>query len=336
SDLMRITNQEQPTHPIYHYAFVVDAVEGLILVNVDTFADLEPRNNNLERALTWNEGGILRGARHITIGGHYLYIAADAGLVILNVDDPMKPKVARVVSAPGVRASALQFRYLFVSDATGLRVIDVTVPEAARLLSSPGSVVPLGHAQRIYLARTYAYVANGGDGLAIVDIERPELPRLYQMFNAEGALNDARDVVVASTNASLFAYVADGRNGLKVLQLTSPASQPKFYGFSPEPKPQLIAWRATASPALSLSKGLDRDRAVDETGGQIAIVGRIGARPFTLEEMRKMYLRPDGTTWTVSDAVDAPNFRPAQGQDPSRGSRAVRGPGAKPQEASRK
>ena len=37
------------------------------------------------------------------------------------------------------------------------------------------------------------------------------------MFDAGGALDDARDIIVATTNASLFAYVADGRNGLKVL-----------------------------------------------------------------------------------------------------------------------
>jgi hypothetical protein len=37
-ELMRTTNQEQPFHPIYHYAVVVDAQEGLILVDVDTYA----------------------------------------------------------------------------------------------------------------------------------------------------------------------------------------------------------------------------------------------------------------------------------------------------------
>ena len=42
---MRKINQEQPFHPIYHYAFVTDAEEGLILVNVDTLADGDPRNN---------------------------------------------------------------------------------------------------------------------------------------------------------------------------------------------------------------------------------------------------------------------------------------------------
>jgi hypothetical protein len=81
--------------------------------------------------------------------------------------------------------------------------------------------------------------------------------------------------------------------------LTSPASQPKFYGFSPAPKPELIASYATESPALSLSKGLDRDRGVDETGHQIAVFGRRGSRPLSLEESRRLYLNPDGTPWFV-------------------------------------
>lgn len=143
------------------------------------------------------------------------------------------------------------------------------------------------------------------EGLAIVNVTRPEAPTLLTRFTADGVINDARDVVVGSTNASLFAYVADGRNGLRVIQLTSPESQPNFYGFSPEPRPELIASRATRSPAIALSKGLDRDRAVDETGGQIAVFGRLGSRPFNLEEMQRLYLNPDGTVWTVRNTVTA-------------------------------
>jgi hypothetical protein len=33
--------------------------------------------------------------------------------------------------------------------------------------------------------------------------------------------------------------VADGKAGFKLLQLTSPDSQPNFYGFNPQPKPFL-------------------------------------------------------------------------------------------------
>ena len=98
--------------------------------------------------------------------------------------------------------------------------------------------------------------------------------------------------------------LADGRNGLKVVQLTSPATQPNFYGFSPAPMPELIAWAKTPSPAVALSKGLDRDRAVDEEGNQIAIFGRLGSRPFTRAEMEKLFLGKRGIPYKVLDAPD--------------------------------
>jgi len=298
-DLMRIDNQEQPFHPIYHYAFITDSKEGLIAVDVDTLTDGEPRNNFLKRAITWNEGGILNGARHITIAGSVFYIAADKGIVVLDMNDPMKPKVLSVIDLPTARATAVQFRFLFVTDATGLRIVDITHPDHPEIVQN--ATIPLKDAHRVYVARTFAYVADGADGLAIVDVEQPRQPKLYQMFTADGRIHDAEDVIVATTNASLYAYVADGEAGLKVIQLTSPASQPNFYGFSPDPKPELIAWRKTASPALALSKGLDRDRAVDETGNQIAIFGRLGSRPFNLPEMQKLYLDRKGFLWTVDN-----------------------------------
>ena len=308
-DLMRKVNQEQPFLPIYNYALITDSVEGLILVDVNTLADGEARNNFLERALTWNEGGVLNGARHLTIAGNIVYVVTDTSLVVLDLADPMRPKVLKTLAMNDPRATALQFRYLFVTDADGLKVFDATDPAA--LAPVPGAVVPLVDGQRIYLARTYAYVAAGSEGLAIVNIKNPADPRLHSKFTAEGRMNDARDVILGSTNASLFAYVADGKNGLKVVQLTSPDSQPRYYGFSPEPKPELIAWRKTDWPALALSKGLDRDRAVDETGGQIAIFGRLGSRPFTQVEMEKLYLNEQGKPWMVTDEVRKEDFVPA-------------------------
>src|SRR5258708_30232600 len=171
-----------------------------------------PRKNILRRAQTWKPDGILDGARDLTIGGHYAYIMAKAGLVIVNLDHPLQPEVESVVPLDGGRASALQFRYLFVTDAQGLLAIDVTDPKHPRSIDA--GRVPLADGRRLYLERTYAYVAGGRQGLAIVDIERPEHMRLDQFFNAGGPLADARDVVVASTNAALFSYVADSIGGL--------------------------------------------------------------------------------------------------------------------------
>jgi hypothetical protein len=229
--------------------------------------------------------------------------------VVVDLNDPLKPKVTAVVKLPDVRATALQFRYLWVTDARGLEVLDVT--DLAHPKYVKDATVPLADARRVYVARTYAYVAAKKDGLVIVDVTQPEHPKVYKRVTFGGKMDDAEDVIVGSTNASLFAYVADGKNGLKVIQLTSPASQPNYYGYSPAPKPQLIAWAPTPSPALALSKGLDRDRAVDETGDQIAIFGRLGSRPFTRKEMEMFFLDKFGDQYRVSDKPDMKDYVPA-------------------------
>jgi hypothetical protein len=306
AQVMRGENEEQVMHPIYNYAYITDAEEGLLLTNVNTLADQEPRNNFLTRALTWNEGGILRGARHLTIAGTRFYVSANAGIVELDMDDPLHPKVVTVIPIPGAKSTVVQFRYLFVADDAGFDVVDITEPARPKLVDR--AHLPLANARRVFVSRTYAYVADGRDGLAIINVERPERPRIYMMYTAGGQLNDARDVVIGATNASLFAYVADGANGLKVIQLMSPESQPNFYGFAPEPKPELIAWYRTASPALALSRGLERDRGVDETGHQIAVFDRIGSRPFTLDEMKRFYTGVDGRPFSVTDGVKLEDF----------------------------
>jgi len=207
--------------------------------------------------------------------------------------------VASVVGAPDLddaRGIAIQFRYAFVVDRRGLKVLDVTNLEQPRIV--PNAAVALEDARNIYVARTYAYVAAGKQGIAIVDVERPEQPKVAQMFSSDGKMNDVRDLKIGMVDASAFAFVADGANGLRVLQILSPEDSPNAYGFSPRPTPKLIATYRTAGPALAISKGSDRDRAVDESGNQLAVFGRRGARPLNREETSKLYLR-HGKTYQV-------------------------------------
>ncbi len=167
-------------------------------------------------------------------------------------------------------------------------------------------LVPLADARNIYVARTYAYISAGKDGVAIVDVEKPEAPKLDQMFNAGGQLNDVNDVKIGMVAASAFAFVADGKNGLRVLEIVSPWDDPAhFSGFSPRPAPKLIATARTRGPALAISKGIDRDRAVDESGNQLAVFGRRGARPLNGAESRSLYLHSGaGGPYAVDDHVE--------------------------------
>ena len=315
----QLVNEEQPIHPLYAYLYVADKYEGLILVNAATLLDGDPLNNYLKRALdpakypngAFNPAGALDDANNVTIAGHYAYLTTARGLAVVDIDDPLNPRITAELNAATLKnphAVAVQFRYGFIVDDEGMKVLDLSAPGSPKLV--PGAFVPLAEPRDVYVARTYAYVANGKDGIAIIDVEQPEMPRLDQTYNAAGQLNDVHQVKVAMTNASLFAYVADGKNGLRILQLTSPETMPEYAGFSPRPKPVLIATFKTKGDALAISKPLDRDRAVDESGNQVSVFGRRGARPFNFDEIMRMLRTDDGKgDWfTVSDT---PSTQPA-------------------------
>ncbi len=182
--------------------------------------------------------------------------------MVVDLDDPLRPKTAAVVALKGARASALQFRYLFVTDDEGFKVIDVTTPEKARLVES--ARIGLADARRVYVARTYAYVAGGREGLVIVDVERPESPRVHLKFDDGGKQNDARDGV---GHHELFVDRLCRGRGQRAEgpQLTSPEIQPKFYGFSPAEAARDRVARDGVARAVR-SPRPDRDRAVERDG----------------------------------------------------------------------
>ncbi len=295
-------NEEQPIHLIYGFLYVADAEEGLVVIGdpnlkakmpgVGTLLDGNPSNNFLKRALAFNPNGALTGARRITIAGTYAYIVTEKNLVVVDLDNPLAPKITATIGAPFLndpRSIAVQFRYAFIVDRDGLKTLDVTDLSQPKPIES--SQLSIDDARNIYVARTYAYVSAGRHGIAIVDVENPESPKLDQLYNAEGKLNDVNDVKIGMVAASAFAFVADGKNGLRVLQILSPWDDPAhFSGFSPRPTPKLIATAHTRGPALAISKGIDRDRAVDESGNQLAVFGRRGARPLNRDETRALYL----------------------------------------------
>src|SRR5262249_31796944 len=99
-------------------------------------------------------------------------------------------------------------------------------------------------------------------------------------------------------------------NGLQVVQLFSPEDNTNHYGFSPKPTPTLIANFPIHGGALMVSEGIDRDRAVDESGNQLAVFGRRGARPFKRAEVGRLYMHEDGRFYEVPTAPSTPPAPP--------------------------
>jgi hypothetical protein len=287
-------NEEQRIDIFYGYVYISDREEGLVNVLVGTLVDGNPDNNFLKESETvrFNPDGVLTGATFVAAAGHRLYMTTPRGLYVIDVSDPTHPRIAGSLTngfLRNPRCVAIQFRYGFITDDDGLKIVDLTEP--TRPIPLPRATVRLRNAGRLYVARTYAYVANGPEGLAIIDVENPERPFIDQMFNADGALNDTRAVQIGSVNASQFALVADGKNGLRVVQLISPDTVSGAQGFSPRPNPKLIATYPMKGEAICVSRGLERDRVVDETGGQTVVFGRRGSRPFHLDEIDRFYRR---------------------------------------------
>ena len=113
----------------------------------------------------------------------------------------------------------------FSTNAFGLRIIDVSTPQAPRLLSNfegKGRWV-----RGVELSDSMAYVATsmatGASWLQMVDISNPSAPIEAGTFPTLGV---AQDVAVSDS----VAYVADREGGLVVVDVSDP-SKPRRRGF---------------------------------------------------------------------------------------------------------
>ena len=165
-------NEEQPIHLLYGFLYVADKEEGLVVIGnpnlkssspgVGTLLDGNPANNFLKRAFAFNPNGLLTGARRITIAGTYAYILTDKALVVVDLNNPLSPRVTATVGAPELDnplGIAVQFRYAFVVDRYGLKTLDVT--DLAHPRMTEKGRVALEDARNVYVARTYAYISAG-------------------------------------------------------------------------------------------------------------------------------------------------------------------------------
>jgi hypothetical protein len=132
-------NEEQPIDLFYAFVYVSDREEGLVGSNVATLVDGNPDNNFLKRDVTFNPDGLLTGATFVTATGHRLYLTTPRGLFVIDCTDPMSPRLVGRFTGNFLRnphCVAIQFRYAFVADEDGLKVLNVTDPERPVPVSS--------------------------------------------------------------------------------------------------------------------------------------------------------------------------------------------------------
>ncbi|MBL0062426.1 MAG: hypothetical protein IPP40_13325 [bacterium] len=192
---------------------------------------------------------------------HIFVAAADAGIVVLDVSNPVAPQIANSDST-STRPVQLEIRddYAYVVDySEGLRIyailneteleqvgfvelpgltFSVTLADSLAFvaqqfgmyiidISDPtaplqiGSLTELRHFFNIAVSGGYAYSANNTEGFHVIDISNPQEPFIV---GSNTDLYWARAVAVSND----FAFVAAYNQGLKVFDVSIQQTQWKF------------------------------------------------------------------------------------------------------------
>jgi hypothetical protein len=156
----------------------------------------------------------------IAVSGNYAYVAKKGGNVaVLDVTDKSSPVPTGVeITAADPRKLFIADSRLFIANGSGstLRIEDITNPLSPVFL---GSVATAGDPVSVQVSGNRAYVAEEGTGLEIFNVAVPSAPVLL----ASAPLTDARDVCVKVSGNLVYAFVADGINGLRIYDASNPS-----------------------------------------------------------------------------------------------------------------
>jgi len=139
-------------------------------------------------------------ARRVHVREGILFVASGKeGLHLVSVADPRKPRSLARVRTTEARSVFVDGIHAYVADGPGgLRIVDVSIPERPavvgvvdlngnndpRALDANDVLVhftparPVTRDKRRSLAANLAYVADGQAGLYVIDVSRPDAPRL--------------------------------------------------------------------------------------------------------------------------------------------------------------
>jgi hypothetical protein len=208
--------------------------------------------NHLEVIDVSNPALPTRVARHpsagsiaaMVVSGGYCYLFASGHLELLDITDPAVPRpVGRwqemAMQAHAMASLVISGRYAFALEMNGeLYMFEISHSEGPLHI---GWYRARGHAQSVALSGDYAYLADGPAGLHIMDIRDPRnLVRVggpnggYPVSGIGPRYDFWAHAVAISGN---YAFVAAGRAGLKVIDISVPAN-PKEVAEVPHPLPQ--------------------------------------------------------------------------------------------------
>lgn len=188
-------------------------------------------------------------------------------------------------------------RFAFVSTgAGGVEIFDL--PSQARVSRALSAPADRADSRGLALWGTRLLVADGINGLRVIDIAIPSAPLLLETIKSvgsRGTLTDVTSVVTASEPARTYALMTDGVAGLVAINLTDPADMRKKYGedslrfalsferqdpltpFDPKNVVRQAFRYPTVGRAFGLTRGHSMDRLADANGNRLRDGWLLGA-----------------------------------------------------------
>lgn len=114
----------------------------------------------------------------VVVSGNYAYLSAGTNFVVLDVTDPINPRLVSSSTIPhgqysvGLRVAG-NYAYLTFGG-ENLQVVDISNPAAPVFLGS--TPYNFGWAENVFVSGKYAYTAKANGGFFVIDISNPNAP----------------------------------------------------------------------------------------------------------------------------------------------------------------
>lgn len=170
----------------------------------------------------------------VEVVGSVAYLASTSGVQIIDVSNPRDPRLLAAIT--DVSAISLQVAgdRLYVGSAldSTLTIFDVRDPVRPRRLGATG--IPL--AVQVTVSGGYAFVAEGGNGLRIYDVNDPAAITQIGAYQGSHSGDRALGAIVYGVDVvGSTAYLATnviGSAGMQIIDVSDP-SRPHLLGYAP-------------------------------------------------------------------------------------------------------
>jgi len=165
-------------------------------------------------------------ANKVRIEGNFLFVAdGPAGLTIVDVTDRTNPQIVRTINTNGNALDVAVFgAFAFVANGNnGMAVVDITDERNAKFVTTYNATGAINDARGLDYADNRVYLADGVNGMRIIDIAVPAKPELLLTISKDekgNAINDAESVAMATVPFRTFAMLCDGKNGMHAINVT--------------------------------------------------------------------------------------------------------------------